>query len=642
MALQIDFTELGDALNSLGDTLHGKRVSEKRKREAELMQLVQQLQTTPSGPARETLAQRIGQLAQEWDIDIQLPQDADPLEQASQLAGAIPTPGYRQYAGRGGRAGRVYDPAQDVSKFSIMTGYSDVTGMDGSTIWDRQESVEGLGVQDTIARLRAIAESDEQQYQQHVMNASTLLANPNIVGTLDEATLADMQSGDINRVLPQMKRLLKIQETTDKMVADVSSPAGVAKREQEFQDSLKEYDAKQQISYKYKRAYDRERDAIKAAQARNTKKSTAAISGAAMNKMKTQRMAQYKAAESEYQEAYGGITSIFNPGDDVSFTGALDAANAQALKGIADYQTYDGGSGLTVFTEIAHWLPDGVDPSNASEQDWDKARDQALKASEDFALKEGLQFDASAWDRDARLILREAKGQPITDATLTAVESDVRKLQNAKAKRDVALAGYQNLTLLGELGDSPEEAVANGAMIPGAMDPDIQYAQLKIMKDEIDTRKLAWQAAYKQYATGKGEDDAQVAARLRTMEADIQALQNAYIQTADPDTTVITPSAIPDNTVINPGTVDAGDTGFKSSLSEGSTAKPVEGEAKIKLKGSHKQAAQVVREELQDISPEKLKEMVKTPADANLLVTHILSKDGKDWDEDPAIAYEIY
>jgi hypothetical protein len=137
MALQIDFTELGDALNSLGDTLHGKRVSEKRKREAELMQLVQQLQTTPSGPARETLAQRIGQLAQEWDIDIQLPQDADPLEQASQLAGAIPTPGYRQYAGRGGRAGRVYDPAQDVSKFSIMTGYSDVTGMDGSTIWDR-------------------------------------------------------------------------------------------------------------------------------------------------------------------------------------------------------------------------------------------------------------------------------------------------------------------------------------------------------------------------------------------------------------------------------------------------------------------------------------------------------------------------
>ena len=55
MPFQIDFTELGDALNAFGDIAHGRRVSDKRKKEQELMQLVQQLQTTPEGPARESL-----------------------------------------------------------------------------------------------------------------------------------------------------------------------------------------------------------------------------------------------------------------------------------------------------------------------------------------------------------------------------------------------------------------------------------------------------------------------------------------------------------------------------------------------------------------------------------------------------------
>ena len=133
----------------------------------------------------------------------------------------------------------MYDPTRQ-QEFQMPTGFTDVMGMDGKTIWDRKENVTGTGLPDTIAQLKAIAEMDNNQYQQHMRNADILFRNPNIMGTLDDATRQELlnayEAGDVGRILPHMERLLTNQDRTDKILSDKFSPAGQAKEQAEWDE----------------------------------------------------------------------------------------------------------------------------------------------------------------------------------------------------------------------------------------------------------------------------------------------------------------------------------------------------------------------------------------------------------------------
>lgn len=259
MGFSINLAPLGDAFKSWGDSKYINKVEEAKRKEQELMNLVNQYQGTANPQQKAQIAQQIDALVNQVGLE------ADPNSNALQRAQMVA----QQYESErpmsprpigkvsDTRGNYMYDPAKQYGdEYSFGTGYSDILDpITGTKIYDATEQVTGKTLSGGLQELIRVANMTDEQFNNYVETTGRIMQDTDVFSALDPATQDAIAQAYQNKDYKQLGQLLyqtgKLHNRANEKRQDLDTPVAERKRETE----LGEYEKRLQKSLEYKKKY---------------------------------------------------------------------------------------------------------------------------------------------------------------------------------------------------------------------------------------------------------------------------------------------------------------------------------------------------------------------------------------------------